>query len=152
LPAAAIANSIAFSPDGSKMTFCDSMVREILVCDYRADGDVANVRPFARLTDADGDPDGSTMDRDGGLWNAQWGGRRVVRYGPDGVETDRVAVPTAQPSCVALDGEGRLYVTSARVGLSDDALASDADAGGVFVAQTRHAGLPTARFAGMPAR
>ncbi|EDT05466.1 SMP-30/gluconolactonase/LRE family protein [Burkholderia ambifaria] len=150
LPAAAIANSIAFSPDGTKMTFCDSMVREILVCDYRADGDVANVRPFARLTDAHGDPDGSTMDRDGGLWNAQWGGRRVVRYGPDGVETDRVAVPTAQPSCVTLDGEGRLYVTSARVGLNDDALASDADAGGVFVAQTRHAGLPTARFMGAP--
>ncbi|WP_175725893.1 SMP-30/gluconolactonase/LRE family protein [Burkholderia ambifaria] len=150
LPAAAIANSIAFSPDGTKMTFCDSMVREILVCDYRADGDVANVRPFARLTDAHGDPDGSTMDRDGGLWNAQWGGRRVVRYGPDGVETDRVAVPTAQPSCVTLNGEGRLYVTSARVGLNDDALASDADAGGVFVAQTRHAGLPTARFMGAP--
>ncbi|MBR8256961.1 SMP-30/gluconolactonase/LRE family protein [Burkholderia ambifaria] len=151
LPPAAIANSIAFSPDGSKMYFCDSLVREILVCDYGRAG-VAGVRPFVRLTDADGDPDGSTMDRDGGLWNAQWGGRRVVRYGPDGVETDRVAVPTAQPSCVALDGEGRLYVTSARVGLSDDALASDADAGGVFVAQTRHAGLPTARFAGMPAR
>ncbi|MEK6353253.1 MAG: SMP-30/gluconolactonase/LRE family protein [Burkholderia cenocepacia] len=152
LPAAAIANSIAFSPDGSKMYFCDSLVREILVCDYRAGADVANVRSFARLTDADGDPDGSTMDRDGGLWNAQWGGRRVVRYGPDGVETDRVAVPTAQPSCVAIDGEGRLYVTSARVGLSDDALAGDAYAGGVFVAQTRYAGLPTARFAGMPGR
>jgi L-arabinonolactonase len=72
----------------------------------------------------------------------------VVRYAADGVETERIAVPTAQPSCVTLDGEGRLYVTSARVGLSDDALASDADAGGVFVAQTRHAGLPTARFAG----
>ncbi|MBR8181686.1 SMP-30/gluconolactonase/LRE family protein [Burkholderia ambifaria] len=147
LPPAAIANSIAFSPDGSKMYFCDSLVREILVCDYGRAG-VAGVRPFVRLTDADGDPDGSTMDRDGGLWNAQWGGRRVVRYAADGVETERIAVPTAQPSCVTLDGEGRLYVTSARVGLSDDALASDADAGGVFVAQTRHAGLPTARFAG----
>ncbi|MEN2469463.1 SMP-30/gluconolactonase/LRE family protein [Burkholderia sp. GS2Y] len=146
LPAAAIANSIAFSPDGSKMYFCDSLVREIFVCDYRTDGDVANVRSFARLTDADGDPDGSTIDRDGGLWNAQWGGRRVVRYGADGVETERVDLPTAQPSCAALDGDGRLYVTSARVGLSDDALASDAHAGGVFVAQTRHAGLPTARF------
>ncbi|MGY6241773.1 SMP-30/gluconolactonase/LRE family protein [Burkholderia ambifaria] len=147
LPPAAIANSIAFSPDGSKMYFCDSLVREILVCDYGRAG-VAGVRPFVRLTDADGDPDGSTMDRDGGLWNAQWGGRRVVRYAADGVETERIAVPTAQPSCVTLDGEGRLYVTSARVGLTDDALASDADAGGVFVAQTRHAGLPTARFAG----
>ncbi|HKT66705.1 MAG TPA: SMP-30/gluconolactonase/LRE family protein, partial [Burkholderia sp.] len=139
LPAAAIANSIAFSPDGTKMVFCDSLVREILVCDYSRAG-VAGVRTFARLTDADGDPDGSTMDRDGGLWNAQWGGRRVVRYAADGVETERIAVPTAQPSCAALDGDGRLYVTSARVGLSDDALESDADAGGVFVAQTRHAG------------
>ncbi|KWD91014.1 SMP-30/gluconolactonase/LRE family protein [Burkholderia ubonensis] len=151
LPPAAIANSIAFSPDGSKMYFCDSLVREIFVCDYRAGGDVANVRSFARLTDANGDPDGSTIDRDGGLWSAQWGGRRVVRYGPDGVETERIAVPTAQPSCVALDGDGRLYVTSARVGLSDDALAVDEHAGGVFVAQTRHAGLPTARFAGRTA-
>ncbi|WP_175703309.1 SMP-30/gluconolactonase/LRE family protein [Burkholderia ambifaria] len=149
LPPAAIANSIAFSPDGSKMYFCDSLVREILVCDYGRAG-VAGVRPFARLTDADGDPDGSTMDRDGGLWNAQWGGGRVVRYAADGVETERIAVPTAQPSCVTLDGEGRLYVTSARVGLSDDALVGDADAGGVFVAQTRHAGLPTARFMGAP--
>lgn len=150
LPPAAIANSIAFSPDGSKMYFCDSLVREIFVCDYRAGGDVANVRPFARLTDPDGDPDGSMIDRDGGLWNAQWGGRRVVRYGPDGVETERIAVPTAQPSCTALDGEGRLYVTSARIGLSDDALAGDPHAGGVFVAQTRHAGIATARFAGTP--
>ena len=63
------------------MYFCDSLVREIFVCDYRAGGDVANVRSFARLADADGDPDGSIVDRDGGLWNAQWGGRRVVRYG-----------------------------------------------------------------------
>lgn len=147
LPPAAIANSIAFSPDGTKMVFCDSLVREIRVCDYSRAG-VAGVRTFARLTDADGDPDGSTMDRDGGLWNAQWGGRRVVRYAADGVETERIAVPTAQPSCVALDGDGRLYVTSARVGLSGDALASDAHAGGVFVAQTRYAGLATARFAG----
>ncbi|AOK63146.1 gluconolaconase [Burkholderia ubonensis] len=150
LPPAAIANSIAFSPDGSKMYFCDSLVREILVCDYGRAG-TSGVRSFARLTDANGDPDGSAVDGDGGLWNAQWGGRRVVRYGPDGVETERIAVPTAQPSCVALDDEGRLYVTSARVGLDDDALAGDAHAGGVFVTQTRHAGLPTARFAGRTA-
>ncbi|VWB62850.1 gluconolaconase [Burkholderia latens] len=66
----------------------------------------------------------------------------------DGVATDRVEVPTAQPSCVAIDGDGGLYMTSARVDLRDDALAGDAHAGGVFVAQTRYAGLPTVRFAG----
>ena len=85
-------------------------------CATTARGVIANDRLFTQLTDATGEPDGSTVDRDGGLWNAQWGGRRVVRYGPDGVETERVDVPTAQPSCVALGGAqlGTLYITSAR--------------------------------------
>ena len=104
LPAPAISNSIAFSPDGATMYYGDSPTREIRVCDYRADGSVANDRVFTTLTDATGEPDGSTVDSDGGVWNAQWGGRRVVRYGPDGVETERVDVPTAQPSCVAFGG------------------------------------------------
>ncbi|KVE43975.1 gluconolaconase [Burkholderia sp. BDU5] len=147
LPPVAIANGIAFSPDGSRMYFCDSPTREIHVCDYRPGGGVDRVRSFVRLGDADGEPDGSTIDANGGLWNAQWGGARVVRYDSRGVVTDRIAVPTPQPSCVTLDGGGRLYVTSARVGLSDDALASDPHAGGVFVADTRHAGLPASRFA-----
>ncbi|HEX7931523.1 MAG TPA: SMP-30/gluconolactonase/LRE family protein, partial [Paraburkholderia sp.] len=104
LPAPAISNSIAFSPDGATMYYCDSPTREIRACDYLADGGIANDRLFTRLTDASGEPDGSTVDRDGGVWNAQWGGARVVRYGADGVETERVDVPTVQPSCVALGG------------------------------------------------
>lgn len=153
LPAPAISNSIAFSPDGARMYYCDSPTREIRVCDYRADGGIANDRLFARLTDATGEPDGSAVDRDGGLWNAQWGGRRVVRYGSDGVETERVDVPTAQPSCVALGGAnlGTLYITSARCDLDAAALAADAQAGGVFVATTERQGLPEPVFQGAPA-
>lgn len=160
LPPAAIANSIAFSPDGTRMYFCDSLARQIMVCDYRADGPVAQVRPFVALSDASGDPDGSTVDAEGGLWNAQWGGARVVRYDANGVETDRVAVPTAQPSCAALgpapgragdasgDGEGwrTLYITSARTGLDEAALGADLHAGGVFTANVAYRGLPEARF------
>ncbi|MDP9650836.1 SMP-30/gluconolactonase/LRE family protein [Paraburkholderia caledonica] len=153
LPAPAISNSIAFSPDGATMYFCDSPTREIRACDYRADGGIANDRLFVRLADATGEPDGSTVDRDGGLWNAQWGGRRVVRYGTDGVETDRVEVPTAQPSCVALGGAqlGTLYITSARVGLDAAALAGDLRAGGVFIATPARRGLPEPVFQGAPA-
>lgn len=153
LPAPAISNSIAFSPDGATMYFCDSPTREIRACDYRADGGIANDRLFVRLADATGEPDGSTVDRDGGLWNAQWGGRRVVRYGTDGVETERVEVPTAQPSCVALGGSqlGTLYITSARVGLDAAALAGDLRAGGVFIATPARRGLPEPVFQGAPA-
>ncbi|CAH2805949.1 MAG: L-arabinolactonase (EC [uncultured Paraburkholderia sp.] len=153
LPAPAISNSIAFSPDGATMYYCDSPTRVIRACDYHADGSVSNDRVFVTLTDATGEPDGSTIDRDGGLWNAQWGGRRVVRYGPDGVETERVDVPTAQPSCVALGGAqlGTLYVTSARVGLDTAVLADDTRAGGVFIATPGRRGLPEPVFQGVPA-
>jgi L-arabinonolactonase len=154
LAAPAIANSIAFSPDGATMYYCDSPRREIRACSYGADGCVANDRAFTTLADASGEPDGSTVDAEGGLWNAQWGGARVVRYGPDGVETNRIAVPTAQPSCVALGGAAldTLFVTSARIGLDADAVSRDAHAGGVFVAPTAWRGLPEPVFARLPKR
>ncbi len=150
LPSPAISNSIAFSPDGATMYFCDSPTREILACDYGADGTIANVRAFVRLADSDGVPDGSTVDEQGGLWNAQWGGARVVRYGPDGVETDRVSVPTSQPSCVALGGPdlSTLYITTARVELDAASLASEPGAGGIFVAPSGRRGLPEPLFLG----
>jgi L-arabinonolactonase len=152
VPAPAISNSIGFSPDGKTMYFCDSPTREIMACDYAADGSVSNVRRFVALADSDGEPDGSTVDAEGGLWNAQWGGSRVVRYGADGVETERVSVPTHQPSCVALGGPAlrTLYVTTARVGLDAQTLAAERAAGGVFVATSPYGGLPEPLFAGAP--
>jgi L-arabinonolactonase len=150
LPAPAISNSIAFSPDGATMYFCDSPTREIRACDYHADGSVTNERLFVKLTDKTGEPDGSAVDSEGGLWNAQWGGRRVVRYDARGVETERIDVPTAQPSCVALGGAqlATLYVTSARVGLDAQALAGDTRAGGVYIATQRRRGLREPVFKG----
>jgi L-arabinonolactonase len=154
LPTPAISNSIAFSPDGSTMYYCDTPTREIRACDYGADGRIANDRTFAKLADEPGTPDGSTVDADGGLWNAQWGGARIVRYRPDGSESERVNIPTSQPSCVTLGGArlDTLYVTSARNELDAAALSRDIHAGGVFVAQTGHVGVPEPIFLGRPRR
>lgn len=150
LPAPAISNSIGFSPDGATMYYCDTLAGEICACDYGADGTIANARLFVKLTDATGGPDGSTVDAEGGLWNAQWGGERVVRYGADGVETERVKIPTAQPSCVTLGGAllDTLYVTSAREDLSSEALAQDPHAGGVYAARVARKGLAEPLFLG----
>ncbi|WP_408121079.1 SMP-30/gluconolactonase/LRE family protein [Caballeronia grimmiae] len=143
----AINNSTAFSPDGATMYYCDTPTRHIRACDYP---DFGNQRVFVELSDDTGFPDGSIVDADGGLWNAQWAGRRVVRYAPDGRETARIAVPSAQPSCVAFGGASldTLFITTARAGLDDDALDADPHAGGIFTAQPGVRGIAEPVFAG----
>jgi L-arabinonolactonase len=143
----AISNSIAFSPDGAQMYYCDTPTRQIRVCDYPS---FANDRVFADLSGEQGYPDGSIVDGDGGLWNAQWGGSCVVRYAPDGRETARVAVPASQTSCVAFGGPhlGTLYITTARIGLADAALQEELHAGGVYIATPAARGVAEPSFAG----
>ncbi len=152
LPAVAISNSICFSPDGHTMYYCDSPTKTIRCSDYdTAAGTISNDRLFADLQEQPGEPDGSTIDSAGYLWNALWGDHRVLRYTPDGSIDCIVQVPVAQPSCVAFGGEAldTLYVTSARESLSDAALLAEPAAGGVFqVILPDVQGLPEARFRG----
>jgi len=149
LPPVGVANSIAFSPDGAQLYFCDSPSREIRCAEYHADGRIGTPRLFVRLGADEGFPDGSTVDAEGGLWNAQWDGGCVVRYDSDGVETDRVAIPTARPTCPAFGGADleRLFVSTARIGLSASALKDQPSAGGVFTCTPGRHGLPERRFA-----
>lgn len=125
LPACRIANGLAFSPDGRRLYCCDSRSRRIDCCTYDATSDAASgaivgLRPFARLDDPDVGvvPDGATVDADGMLWSAEWGGARVTRYRPDGAIDARYPVPTRFPTCPAFGGDGRdggamLYLTTA---------------------------------------
>lgn len=148
----AISNSIAFSPDGGTMYFCDSPTRRIRRCDYGADGTLGAPCDFVDLGDVDGEPDGSAVDAEGGLWNAQWGLGRVVRYRPDGCPDCIVEVPAMQPTRPAFGGPrlDTLYVTSARDGLSARALREDPGAGDLFAATVPVQGLPEPVFAGSP--
>ena len=134
LPPATVANSLAFSPDGAQMYFADSPTRNIRRVDYHAEGRLGAPRLFARLGPDEGYPDGSTVDADGGLWNAQWDGGCVVRYDSNGTETARCALPVSRPTCPAFGGAGldRLFVSTARIGLSENALREQPLAGGVF--------------------
>ena len=150
LPGVSISNSLAFSPDGRTMYFCDSPSRLIHCCDY---GDrCGEPRVFARVDDPRGEPDGSAVDAEGCLWNAQWGLGRVVRYAPDGRIDRIVPIPAVQPTRPAFGGArlDTLYVTSARDGLSGDALAMQPQAGALFATEPGVAGLPEPRFRGSP--
>lgn len=148
LPPAGVGNSIAFSPDGSTMYFTDSPTRVIQCVEYAANGRLGVPRVFSRLAECDGFPDGSTVDADGGLWNAQWQGSCVVRYDTGGSETCRFDLPASQITCPTLGGTqfDELYLTSARQGLNAKALEIEPAAGGVFMLQVPWQGLPETRF------
>ncbi|WP_238394568.1 SMP-30/gluconolactonase/LRE family protein [Pseudoxanthomonas wuyuanensis] len=150
LPHAVIPNSICFSIDGRTMYYCDSVQPAIFRCNYDAAGaGVSDARVLVALEHPDGSPDGSIIDAEGCLWNAQWGAGQVVRYRPDG-STDRVvAVPVKNPSCCAIGGDAmdRLYISSARAELEADELAAMPASGGIFQWPLGRAlGLPESRF------
>ena len=151
LPRVAISNSIAFSPDGGTMYFCDSLARRIQRCTY---GDsLGSPQQFIDLGGTDGEPDGSCIDAEGSLWNAQWGLSRVVRYGADASVQQVLPVPTRQPTRPAFGGPrlDTLYITSARDGLSAAQLVADPHAGALFQSRLDVRGIPESRFAGVPA-
>lgn len=148
LPEAGVGNSICFSPDGATMYWTDSPTRTLWSVDYRADGSLGTPRVFARLREDEGFADGSCIDAEGGLWNAQWEGRCVVRYDATGTESARIALPVSRPTCPAFGGPRLdvLYVTSARGGLNRERLREEPQAGGVFAVEPGWRGLPESRF------
>lgn len=146
----AIPNTVAVSPDGGTFYLGDSKDQTIYAWDLDPSGVLGRQRVFADTKGTEASPDGSAVDAEGGVWNAQWGGWRVVRYRPDGT-TDRVIpLPVEQPTSCAFGGKDlrTLYVTSARVGLSPEALAKQPLAGSLFAIRTEVAGLPLPDFAG----
>lgn len=135
-----IPNSICFNGAGTKMYFCDSTDPRIFCCDYDAESAVvSDVRVFVQMDHANASPDGSVIDSQDHLWNAQWGAGRVVRYAPDGIVSQSVKVPVSQPSCCVIGGPlgSNLYITSASVDLSQDELELMPTSGGVFVTNLR---------------
>ncbi len=146
-----ISNSLAWSPDERSFYFADTLDGLIYVYDYEAgSGGIANRRVFASTAEQPGSPDGSTVDADGYLWNAQWGGSRLVRYAPDG-STDRVVMlPVQYPTSCMFGGPelATLFVTSAVWDLSREALEAQPCAGGVLAFEPGVRGLPEPRFAG----
>lgn len=143
-----ISNTVCWSPDSRTMYFCDTMTGVINAYDYDLNrGTVSGKREFARFDR--GVPDGSTVDAEGYLWNARWDGSCVVRFAPDGRVDRVVEVPAGKVTCCAFGGPTleHLYITTARYGMDEAALASEPLAGHLFVCEPGVQGLPAAPFA-----
>jgi sugar lactone lactonase YvrE len=109
-------NGMAFSPDRRQMYYTDSFAREIYVFDFDAQsGSLENRRLFVKSDEADGLPDGATVDAEGYLWSAHWDGSCLIRYRPDGQEDRRIQFPTKQVSSLIFGGSdySDMYITTA---------------------------------------
>lgn len=143
-----ISNGMHFGADGASAYYVDTPTGrvDVLAVDP-VSGEVTGRRPFVTVGRAAGHPDGMTVDAQGGVWVALWGGSAAHRYGPDGVLTDVVTLPCSQVSCVAFGGPdlADLYVTTSREGLPDDAQPL---AGALFRVRPAVTGLVPFAFAG----
>lgn len=142
-----ISNTMAWTADGATFYFGDSLRNTIFAYDFDAGtGTPSNPRPFFSGY-PHGVPDGSTIDTDGCLWNARYGGGRLVRISPRGEIDREIELPVANPTSCAFGGPDfrTLYVTSARG--EDAAAASPAD-GSLLAIEGLAQGLAPDRFAG----
>jgi sugar lactone lactonase YvrE len=150
-----VSNGLGWSPDGTRLYYADSPLRRIDVFDYDpVVGGAFKRRVFADLSAFDGMPDGLTVDADGYVWVAIWGGGVLRRFAPDGTQDAVLQVPVSQPTSCAFGGPGMadLYVTTARVGLTETELSAQPLAGRLLRLQPGPVGLPsTTAYAAIPA-
>jgi sugar lactone lactonase YvrE len=141
-----LSNGIAFSPDGATIFHVDTLANTISSHSYGA-GDFDREEPWVVvLRDLPAYPDGLTVDSDGMLWVAQWGGSSVRRHAPTGELLDVVKVDATQASCPAFVGAdlATLAITTAQEGLHGWTDQS----GAIFLAEIGVTGLAAPRWGG----
>ena len=84
-------------------------------------GNITNKRTIINVPKEEGFPDGMTIDNEGMLWIAHWGGWQVTRWNPKtGKKLSAIKLPVSNVTSCTFGGESMedLYITSARKGLS----------------------------------
>ncbi|HYK34219.1 MAG TPA: SMP-30/gluconolactonase/LRE family protein [Streptosporangiaceae bacterium] len=138
-----ISNGVGWSPDDRLMYYIDSLAYRVDVMDYDiATGQIGPRRPFARLGSGEVVPDGLTVDAEGGVWAAVWGGSVIQRYDPEGLLTAVVRLPAAHVTSCAFGGPDldQLYVTTAA--------GPGRSAGALFTCPAGVKGLPAFSYRG----
>ena len=146
-----ISNGIAWSPSGDTMYFIDSTTQSVDAFDFdAATGDMSDRRTLIEIDEADGLPDGMTVDAEAGIWICLFGGAALRRYTPDGRRDASIPLPATNPTSPCFGGPDlrTLYVTTARHRLTPTQLVSEPLAGALLALQAGVRGLPGNRFAG----
>ena len=145
-----VTNGPAFTPDGQSMYLNDTVGGRVLRCQLNRHGDVVGApEHWLRFDTSDGFPDGMTVDKDGRVWIAHWGGGCVTCHDPHTThELARITLPCSQVTNCCFGGAQlqTLFITTASVGLSPSQIQEQPLAGAVFSVETTCQGLPSPLF------
>jgi len=143
--------ALALSPKGDIFYFADTVGRRIYRYDLdRQSGRLSDRRLFLEFTPEQGQPDGMTVDEEGGLWVCHWGGWGVTRYLPGGRTSMRIDLPAPNVTSCAFGGEDlrTLYITTAKDDMTPADAAKAPLAGGLFAARPGPRGMLEPIFKG----
>ena len=132
-----LSNGLGWTRDDTGMYFIDSTAYRLDLFNFDlASGQLDERRPFVTIDQSDGMPDGLTVDDEGGVWVALYGGSCVHRYDDQGRLDDVLEVPAANVTACCFGGDdGRtLFITTA------------APEGNVYVTQPGVSGPPAHVF------
>ncbi len=112
-----VSNGIIWSNDNKTMYYVDTPLRNVRAWDYNLEtSEISNERVVISIPDGMGGPDGMTIDAEGKLWIAMWGGSQVGRWDPEtGELIGTVGVPAPNVTSCAFGGPDLdvLYITTA---------------------------------------
>jgi xylono-1,5-lactonase len=139
-----ITNGPAFSPDGQVFYHTDTLKRVVYAFDHLETGKLTGKRVFVQIEEGGGWPDGTTVDAEGCVWIALWGGWGVRRYSPQGDLMASVRFECANVTKIAFGGRDlcTAFATTAWKGLTDAERAAQPRAGDLFQFRTDVPGLP----------
>ncbi len=147
-----ISNGLAWSGDGDIFYFIDTPTRKVVAFDYDIKtGEIHNARTVINIPPEEGDPDGMTIDQEGKLWIAHWGGWQVARWNPfTGKKLDSIPLPVSLVTSCTFGGKNmnELFITTAKIGLREDELQEQPLSGGLFRIKLNVKGYPVHRFKG----
>ena len=129
------ANGLCWSHDHTKFFFIDTGIRSLFSFDYDIEG-LKNQSLIYKFSDNEGIPDGMTIDTEGKLWIALWNGAKVIRLDPEVRKILlEIKLPVTRVTSCTFGGPNlnNLYITTAKIGLSEDELKAQPLAGSTFV-------------------
>ena len=124
-----VSNGLGWSPDGRTAYLADSGPGLVHAFAYDpGSGAFSDQRVLLDFARQDGVADGLTVDDEGCLWTALWGGGQVRRWSPEGDLLAVVDVPIPQVSCCAFAGPGLdlLVISTSAEGMGAAERAADA--------------------------